>query len=305
MIKNQERLHEVKAATNAFLSRMWEENYKRNLPYIPKTPGVAGLKNRFAGLPAIVVGAGPSLDRNIRFLPLAVGKAVIISCDTALKILLRHGVVPDIVANLDPQLSIVNFLDGVDTRNIALVAPTITNPALRENWKGHFFFYNKFAPDIPLLTQIAQTHREIGTLTPGGTVLSVAFDLAFKSGADPIAFIGQDLGYTAQKAYAEGTHYGDYKAQNIFDVQGDNIVEETDLFGRKCKTQKSMAVTKEWFGWACKTWDPEKKRKIFNCSEAGILTEYPLTPFSEFVSRFCNRKSNIKWTIKKAIKVKR
>ncbi|MEE8483255.1 MAG: 6-hydroxymethylpterin diphosphokinase MptE-like protein, partial [Nitrospinota bacterium] len=266
-------LHEVKKATLSFLGKLWEDNYRKNRDHILRTPGVARLFDRFKSIPAVVVGAGPSLDRNLRYLALAKGKSVIIACDTALKILAGNGIMPDIVINLDPQMKVMNFFDGVNSRGIVLAAPTIAYPALRESWEGDLFYYNKHAPDIPLLTEIAAKHAEVGTLTPGGTVLSVAFDLAFKSGADPIAFVGQDLSYTEDNAYAAGSHFGDYKSKEIIDMPGDQIVESEDIFGRKRKTQKQMAVTKQWFNWAFNEWNPDKKRGIYNCSEGGILTE--------------------------------
>ena len=294
------RVREVKSATIALLSRLWEENYKNNLPRISKASGVSKLADRFKGIPAVLVGAGPSLDKNVHLLPLVKGKAVIISCDAALKVLQRHSVMPDIVVNLDPQPTVLNFFEGVETRGLTLIAPTIASPKLCDDWRGNLFFYNKHAPDIPALAQISARHAELGALTPGGTVLSIAFDLAFKMGADPIAFIGQDLSYPERNAYAAGSHFDGYAAKEIIDLPGDNIVEENDIFGRKLKTHKAMAVTKQWFDWAFKTWDPERKKKIFNCSESGILTECPFTSFSEFTTRFCRKKVNVPWIIKKA-----
>lgn len=297
------RLHEVKTATIAFLGARWEENYRANRASIATTPGVAALFGKFDKVPAVVVGAGPSLDKNGRLLQMVKGRGLIIACDAALKPLSDLGVEPDIVVNLDPQLYVLNFFEGVDTKNITLAAPTIVHPAIRAAWKGRFFFYNKHAPDIPLLARISLDHPAVGQLVPGGSVLSVAFDLAFKSGADPIAFVGQDLSYPSEKAYAGGGHFGRYGAEELFEGHADNIVEARDLFGRALKTQKSMAVTKQWFAWAFANWQPEGKRRIFNCSESGILTDCPLTPFNEFVSRHCRAALNVPWTIKKAAKV--
>jgi hypothetical protein len=293
-------LAEVKLATIAFLGRTWQKNYEVNLPSISRTPGVKKLFDKFKSVPTVVVGAGPSLDRNLRYLAFAKGKSLIIACDTALPILSKNGILPDIVMNLDPQSNVMNFFDGIDSRQMTLIAPTIAWPPLKEAWNGNFFFFNKNAPDIKMLAEISIKHRELGMLTPGGSVLSVAFDLAFKSGANPIAFIGQDLSYSEDNAYASGGHYGDYKSQNIFDLGDDNITTAEDIFGRKLKTQKSMQVTSEWFKWAFKVWDPQKKRKIYNCSEAGILTSCEQSSFSDFVTKYCAKNINIAWTIKKA-----
>lgn len=54
-------------------------------------------------VPAIIVGAGPSLDKNIEDLKLAKGKALLIACDTALKPLISHGILPDLFVVVDPK----------------------------------------------------------------------------------------------------------------------------------------------------------------------------------------------------------
>ena len=296
------RVYEVKSATVSLFGRQWVDNYRVNLQAILKKPGITKLAGRFKGLPAVLVGAGPSLDKNVHLLSLAKGRSLIISCDAAVKVLSEHSLTPDIVVNLDPQPAVLNFFDGIDTKNMTLVAPTIGLPDLVGKWRGNIFFYNQHAPDIPVLAGIALKHPKLGSLTPGGSVLSVAFDLAFRSGADPIAFLGQDLSYPEQKAYASGSHFDNYAVDDLFELYRDHIVEEKDIFGRKLRTQKSMSVTKKWFKWAFETWNRDKKRRIFNCSESGILTECPMMSFSEFVSRFCGRKYNVPWILKKASK---
>lgn len=52
-------------------------------------------------IPAIVVSAGPSLNNNIMELKKAVGKAFIIAVDTAVKPLVKAGIIPDMFAMLD------------------------------------------------------------------------------------------------------------------------------------------------------------------------------------------------------------
>ena len=50
---------------------------------------------------AIVIAAGPSLNKNIKELKRAKGKAFLIAVDTAVKRLLKEGIVPDMYATLD------------------------------------------------------------------------------------------------------------------------------------------------------------------------------------------------------------
>lgn len=55
---------------------------------------------------AIIVSAGPSLDKNVEDLKKAEGKAMIIAVDTALKTVLRAGVRPDLTICVDPRKEI-------------------------------------------------------------------------------------------------------------------------------------------------------------------------------------------------------
>ena len=64
--------------------------------------------------PAFIVSAGPSLDKNIDELKNIKGRGVIMAVDTAIKPLLKKGIVPDIVASVDPHKPLELFeIEGV------------------------------------------------------------------------------------------------------------------------------------------------------------------------------------------------
>jgi hypothetical protein len=96
-MSRDEQIREVKSATILRFNQVWQQNFQANRSTIEQNLGVIALKNKFRNLPCIVVGAGPSLDKNVRFLHRAQNKAVIISCDAALKPLMGHGIVPEFV----------------------------------------------------------------------------------------------------------------------------------------------------------------------------------------------------------------
>lgn len=299
-------IKEVKSATLLRFNELWKQNFKANLNAIERNPGVASLKNKLKALPGIVVGAGPSLDKNIRFLNQAKEKAVIIASDAALKPLLAHSITPAFVACLDPQEDITKFFKGVRSRGMTLIAPSIIHPKVLDLWEGEVVFYSKFAPDIPTLTEIQRQAPHLGHLTPGGTVLSVAYDLAFQSGTNPILFVGQDLSYPQKKTHSREGENAEEQLESTYQRQQENIVLETDIHGRNLPTLKAMSVSKQWFNWAFTTWKREGPVEIINCSEAGILTDHcQLMPLSEAIYKFCRKKINVAWTLKKALNRKR
>tara|TARA_B100001123_G_scaffold81688_1_gene93124 strand:+ start:416 stop:1330 length:915 start_codon:yes stop_codon:yes gene_type:complete len=301
-MSHDEQIREVKSATLLRFNQVWQRNFQANRQAIQRNAGITALKNKFRNLPCIVVGAGPSLDKNIRFLHHAHKKAVLISCDAAFKPLVGHGIVPDFVVCLDPQEEITRFLINMPQREITLVVPSIVHPHVLELWNSEVLFFNKFAPDIPTLVEIQKRVPHIGILTPGGTVLSVTYDLAFQAGGNPIIFIGQDLSYPKKKSHSHGSDAAGKGLKFMMDKQKNQLVLESDINGQNLRTLKSMAVSKQWFHWAFTTLKRENPLKVFNCSEAGILTEHcDIQPLSETLYKHCTRKLNVAWIMKKAL----
>ena len=301
---NEDRhIQEVKSATTLRFNELWRKNFQANRNIIQKTPGVVALTQKFKGVPAIVVGAGPSLDKNINLLGRAQGHSLILASDAALKPLLSQGVLPSIVVSLDPQEEIAKFFQGVSHRGMTLIAPSIIHPRVLDLWEGNVIFFHKHAPDIPALVEIANQIPAIGRLTPGGSVLSIAYDLAFQSGANPIMFIGQDLSYPRKKTHSRDSEDANVGLGATLEKQRENIVYETDVNGRSLPTLKSMSVSKQWFDWAFTTWKRPGPTEIINCSEAGILTDHcSLMPLSEAIYKYCKKKINVNWVIKKILK---
>ena len=304
-MNRDEQIREVKSANLLRVNQVWQRNFQANRNAVERNPGVIALKNKFRGLPCIVVGAGPSLDKNIRFLHRAQNKAVIISCDAALKPLMGHGIVPDFVVCLDPQEEISRFLVNVPHKGITLVVPSIVHPHVIKLWENDVLFFNKFAPDIPTLVEIQKIVPHIGILTPGGTVLSVTYDLAFQAGGSPIIFVGQDLSYPKKKSHSHGSDAAGQGLKMMMEKHKDHLVLETDINGQSLRTLKSMSVSKQWFNWAFTTWNRENLLSVFNCSEAGILTDHCiLEPLTEAIYKHCTQKLNVPWILKKALKRK-
>ena len=296
-------IQEVKSATTLRFKETWQQNFQSNKSLIQKNPGVVSLTQKLKNIPAIIVGAGPSLDKNINLLGRAQGYSLILSSDAALKPLLSQSVKPSIVVSLDPQEEIAKFFQGVSHRGMTLVAPSIIHPRVLDLWEGRVVFFHKHAPDIPALMDIANQVPEIGRLTPGGSVLSVAYDLAFQSGANPIIFTGQDLSYPKKKTHSRDSEDESIGLESTLEKQRENIVYETDVNGHSLPTLKSMSVSKQWFDWAFTTWKRPGSTEIINCSEAGILTDHcSLMPLSEAIYKYCQKKINVDWMIKKIIK---
>ncbi|HJP18805.1 MAG TPA: 6-hydroxymethylpterin diphosphokinase MptE-like protein [Nitrospinota bacterium] len=305
MVVINERIKEVKSATSQRFHAVWQNNFNANGQAISKNQGIRPLKGKFKDIPVILIGAGPSLDRNIEFLHIAADKSVLIASDASLQPLLKEGISSSFVVCLDPQAEISKFFQGINTQPFNLIAPTIIHPKVLSIWEGRVIFYNKFAPDIPVLTKIQELAKQILPLTPGGTVLSIAYDFAFQIGGNPIIFTGQDLSFPEGRGYTSSTIYEDIEQEEILLRENKHIVLEEDIFNKNIPTNKIMSVSRQWFEWAFTTWNRPNPAAIINSSEAGILKNHcKILPLKESVYRHCRKKINVNWQLQKLLKYK-
>lgn len=179
-------------------------NSLRNLPAIVTGPSVSRLKQAFAGMPAIIVGAGPSLDRVHEDLRKAAGRAVIIATDTALRPLLVNGVVPDFVVGLDPaETNARHFFDLPACRHTWLVAESALDPRAAATFAGRTFWFR--ASDHQPWPWLGSLGAEDGHLDVWGSVLTAAFQVAALGGCDPVIALGADFSYVDGRPYARST----------------------------------------------------------------------------------------------------
>jgi hypothetical protein len=187
-------------------SRITCRNVACNLPAYLSTPPIDPLRERFAGFPAVVVSAGPSLARNIDQLVELQDRAVIIAVQTTLKPLLARGIRPHFVTSLDFHEISKNFFDGLSPEAVADVH-LVAEPKATWHVIDTYRAYNGM---ISLLDN-AFARQCIGDelaardgLKAGATVAHLAFYLAEYMGCDPILFVGQDLAYSDNTYYTPG-----------------------------------------------------------------------------------------------------
>ena len=182
-------------------SRATARNVANNLPTYVTTPPINALQGRYAGYPAVIVAAGPSLHRNIDLLADLTDRAVICAVQSTFKTLLRRGITPHFVTSLDYHEISRRFFEGVDDfRNVHLVAEPKATWHVIDAYDGPVsLLYNEFAERC-LGKDLA---RRAG-LPAGTTVAHLAFYLAEYLGCDPIIFVGQDLAFTDHSYYVPG-----------------------------------------------------------------------------------------------------
>lgn len=170
------------------------------------SPGITPLKDTCQGQTAILIAAGPSLQRNLALLddPTIRDRAVIIAVQTMLKPLLKRGIKPHFVTALDHHEISKRFYEGLtekDVEGVRLVVEPKANAAIVEAFPGEVLCACESQLDELLGPKLA---RDMGTIPAGATVAHLNYYLAKYLGCTSIILIGQDLGFTDGQYYASG-----------------------------------------------------------------------------------------------------
>jgi hypothetical protein len=206
-LTDQQKTH---VGTTLRYGRKSVTNVLENLPDYASNAGIARLKDAFAGKPAVLVSAGPSLQKNVEQLRGREHEVLIIAVQTAIKPLLDAGVVPHFACSIDHhEISTRFYADLPEDLATELVVDPKASPATIAAWKrvpGRklTLLGNHFAERA-----VRESAPGLPTLPSTATVAHLAFELAGWMGCGTAILIGQDLGFSDGLAYAPGTGYDD------------------------------------------------------------------------------------------------
>lgn len=181
-------------------------NFVLNVDHYVGGEGIMPLRDAAIGRLAVIVSAGPSLRRNLHLLkqPHVRERCVIVAVQTMLKPLLDQGIRPHFVTALDYHEISRRFYEGLDPNllhDVTLLADPKVHPAVIDAYPGPVRCCAG-----PFLDQLlSEMRRDMGELPPGATVAHLSLYLARFLGCNPIALIGQDLGFTDGLYYTPGT----------------------------------------------------------------------------------------------------
>lgn len=245
--------------------RVWEKNLLNNLYLMLKKPGVKELHGLYADKPAIVVAAGPSLDKNMHLLKEVRGKILIIAVDAVLKILLKNNIIPDIVTVIDGYKHTLKYFDDLDyeklNSTILVTIPQFYNHIL-EKWPGPLVFSPGYGVSEDVIHWIEKQRGFLGRLATGGSVAHLAFALSYLLGADPIIFVGQDLAFTGDITHVSGSDYS-LKLEDEKKNSNKEYLKIKDIYGNQVWTRSDFYFYLQWFN-----------RTIQEMKESGCKTEF-------------------------------
>ncbi len=231
------------------------KNAYANLKHLPRSKLCDSLKNACAGVPAILCGAGPSLNGAVAALGDLADRALIIAGGSAVKALNAQGVAPHLYLNVDPEPPYRRFLEQqqfsqpffYQGRLSSELLDMVPGPLVWIPDSGSYPLENWLAAECGIFTE---------PFDSGWTVSNVAASLAAHLGCSPIICMGMDFA-CGKEVYASGLS-AEKNADELIEV-------EPGVFSKK-----DWVMSAEWMSsFALK----HPHLQWINASEGGIALE--------------------------------
>lgn len=195
--------------------------------------------------PALVVSAGPSLDKNISLIKRIKNKALIVATDAAILALDKQGIVPDIIVTIDAKKN-PKLFDAQVINDIPMICVDTSNYKVFETANVRRFYITN---QLGYMAKFLETEDE-ETIGTGANVASTAFLAAKFMGAKKIILIGQDLAFEGNKEHTEsadavcGRVIKEKKVDGLVNFMVDGNLED------KVLTNVSLNSYRAWFEFA-------------------------------------------------------
>lgn len=275
VVHGANKMAKVNIDTEKHMSITLVDNAIRNLKYIKESNYVSEFIGKIPEeLPAVIVAAGPSLDKNIDELKRAEGKAFIFATDTAVKYLLQHDIKFDAIITIDAKKGVWHLRDE-RCHNVPMFCVLEAKSNLMDMHIGRKIW---FRGSVYMYDLYSRFNREFPGYNSGGSVATAAFSLCVSMKFKNIVLIGQDLAYSGGITHAGGV------VRNVQgDKEGRELVESID--GGKVWSRYDWLIYLEWFENSIRDL---KGINVIDATEGGALIHgSKVMALSEVIDQYC------------------
>lgn len=238
-------------------------------------------------IPAIIVAAGPSLEKNVMLLKEAKGKAFIIAVDTIFKYLIERDIIPDLVVSVDPRKA-MRLFEGAETAGVVLAMESCLNyRAVDLMAQQKVIFITSENAYYNMMFQLVGKHMY--SLASGGSVSTMAFALAITWGFRRLVLVGQDLALAPDKVHAGnvGNQHGR--------LQGEQIPVE-GYYGDTVYTSLDYKNYLDWYNVVVAN---NENLEVINATEGGAdIRATVKMPLREVIDTYCTEEFDFERAIK-------
>ncbi|MGK0304317.1 MAG: hypothetical protein ACI8UG_000042 [Gammaproteobacteria bacterium] len=275
-----------------------KEGMRRKIPVLASNPA-SKLSYDDKEVPVFIVGNGPSLDSSIEAIKEWQGKAIVVSCGTALQALHRHGITPDFHAEIEQNRStfdwavLIGDLDYL--KNITLISCNGIHPDTCDLYKDVMIAFKEGeSSTVSALNVLGRKNFET-LLNAFPTVSNFAIDLFSTIGFTSIYLIGVDLGFVDVKHHhSKSSGYYQENGEETYDFtkSANTSLIVPGNFRPKVNTKHEFKVSRQVIEQV--TGAKRKEQEFYNCSDgAKIQGALPLRPDELLIVVTANQKTQI------------
>lgn len=293
--------HVFNMNTEVAFGQQLGDNMLHSLPGVLYNSSLNNLRSamkekELGDIPAIIVSAGPSLDKNIKQLKKVGNRAFIIAVDSALKALLREEIDFHIGISVDPRKNPALFEDErIAQYPMVLSANSI--PVIAQKNQKRLFFESPLGFEGFEKVIQEYTGEPLGELKTGGSVATDAFSLAQYLGFKKLILVGQDLAYTGGKTHVSG--FAECEANKRAE---DSLVEVEGMDGSMLRTDIQMDSYRKWFEMAIVR--SQGSITVYNATEGGARIHGTIeVTLQEAIEEMCREELDFPKIIQQAPKL--
>ncbi len=191
-------------------------------------------------VPVILVGAGPSLTKNVGDLCQAKGKAIIIAASHASRTVMNTGLVPDLTAEIDPDEN-YEFMKHDSERKCRMLLSAKVKKTSIEGYAGKCILFD-FNKDIFALNCI---QKQPENLDKSGSVITEVLDLFLQAGFKKFILAGMDLAFDEQgNTHSDGEKREDItglKRYKVMGINGEMLESQSDWVAFRKHIEKRIS----------------------------------------------------------------
>lgn len=247
-------------------------NTMDSVEHVVRNRGISSLFGKFKNKPGLIVAAGPSLNKNIELIEECLDRCVVIAVDSALKPLLRRGIIPHIVTTIERGEGPLNYYTDLEElvdieelqKNMIFAPAAVIHKSLYEQMTVKY--------NVPTFTVFRDfsdfkwTELDKGIITSGKSSANLAFNMLAKLECNPIVLVGQDLAFgETGETHTKGC---DHSSEGM--KKSHKITEERWVMGNNGKPIRTLE-TWEHFLRDYEVDISVYKGQVFNCTEGGAL----------------------------------
>lgn len=279
------------------ISHTWNA-IKKKRNFVLTTP----MQKKYSEYPVFVIGSGPSLDNDLKFIKKYQDKAIIVACGTALDSLYHAGVMPDFYANTERTPQVKQALDVIPDKDfmnsIILLSSNVCHPyvidsfektAIFGKWDENFVDYLTTNLDNSVGFKNIQTIKFMNPLV-GNMGISATVLLGFNK----IYLFGIDNGKRQNTENMHSAYTSVYANSGASDKGGNYEIQDLvqGNFGGQCETNRIYIKSIISIESVLLTKKDDPEFKCINCSN-GAAIKYSIPVHSKDLEKLFSDLPNL------------